>query len=616
MVEQEKRKEISLKLATFKPELEFTVSNAEASGKPLIYISQKSTINKLNFSITNKTKKEIILKNQKSKFKITFGRLLKSSEVRNIQVTTVGESWDTLFLEENNITSLSLTPKQDIDFNPSTTFTFFLNNLLASNQPTSDNFTVCYENIGVLDDDCYVIKLFLQNPPTEELKDLTQSLICDWLDRNDKIVYTTEEEEDPISNKITFYITNKGFSALVDKPFGVEKPSFKISFLTIARPDKSEANPNVGYNALTYHDLAKDIYIKPISNAKENWEVIPGYGIENQNLIWELKPLSPEVLGAGSSIEVSLENIKTYLMPYITTMYIQYTNIPGYNDGYIALSVEKKAPTPGILSFYANAVNIKPEQEISLSWNTFAVDRLVLSYFEDGKVNSFDSKKNEIELVEDSYKLKPETATSYTLTAYKLDKMIDQKQLYIAVHEDFSFTMEVTPSESAVGGKINMIWSIKGSSKDYCILNPDEHMLPLKGQKEVIAKETTIFSMTAFNNKKEVTQEKIVKVYPPTITEFSYFCLLPGRGAIIESYISWITHYADTCFIKISSQDGEIINQSVAPNGDRYKISIDNKERKRVLLTCQLICISPDGTKQIMQKKDIDINPAIIFHDQ
>lgn len=616
MVEQEKRKEISLKLATFKPELEFTVSNAEASGKPLIYISQKSTINKLNFSITNKTKKEIILKNQKSKFKITFGRLLKSSEVRNIQVTTVGESWDTLFLEENNITSLSLTPKQDIDFNPSTTFTFFLNNLLASNQPTSDNFTVCYENIGVLDDDCYVIKLFLQNPPTEELKDLTQSLICDWLDRNDKIVYTTEEEEDPISNKITFYITNKGFSALVDKPFGVEKPSFKISFLTIARPDKSEANPNVGYNALTYHDLAKDIYIKPISNAKENWEVIPGYGIENQNLIWELKPLSPEVLGAGSSIEVSLENIKTYLMPYITTMYIQYTNIPGYNDGYIALSVEKKAPTPGILSFYANAVNIKPEQEISLSWNTFAVDRLVLSYFEDGKVNSFDSKKNEIELVEDSYKLKPETATSYTLTAYKLDKMIDQKQLYIAVHEDFSFTMEVTPSESAVGGKINMIWSIKGSSKDYCILNPDEHMLPLKGQKEVIAKETTLFSMTAFNNKKEVTQEKIVKVYLPTITEFSYFCLLPGRGAIIESYISWITHYADTCFIKISSQDGEIINQSVAPNGDRYKISIDNKERKRVLLTCQLICISPDGTKQIMQKKDIDINPAIIFHDQ
>jgi len=616
MNKKEKKKEISLKLAAFKPELGFTVSNAESGGKPLIYITKNPTLNKLKFSIANQTNKKIILKSQESKFKITFGRLLTSNEIRNIQISIEGENWDTLFLEENNIISLALTPKQDINFDPSCIFTFFLNNLLASNQPTSDNFTVCYENIGILDDDCYVIKLFLQNPPAEELKDLTQSLICDWLDRNYKIVYTTEEEEEPISNKITFHITNKGFSALVDKPFGAEKPSFKISFLTIARPAKSEANPNAGYNALTYHDLAKDVYIKPISNAKENWEAIPGDGIENQNLIWELKPLSPEILEAGSSIEVSLENIKTYLPPYITTMYIQYTNIPGYNDGYIALSIEKRRPIPGILSFYADAVNIKPEQEISLSWNTFAVDRLVLSYFEDGKVNSFDSKKNEIKIVEDSYKLKPETATIYTLTAYKLDKMIDQKQLYIAVHEDFSFAMEVTPSESAVGGKINMIWSIKGSSKDYCILNPGEQMLPLKGKKEVIVKETTLFSMTAFNNKKEVTQEKTVKVYPPTITEFSYFCLLPGRGAVIESYISWVTHYADACFIKISSQDGEMINQSVAQNGDRYKISIDNKDRKRVLLTCQLICISPDGTKQITQKKDIDINPAVIFHDQ
>jgi len=506
-----KNKPRSLKIfKSFKPPIGFSIANSKAESKPLIYITQDASLNQLKFNIINQTNKKIIVKKQEAKFKITFGSLLTNGELKNLKITA--EGWDVKFVEEQN-KRWELTPINDIEFNASAIITFNLSNLTASNQPTSDNFTVYYENIGNLDDDCYIIKLFLQKPPIEELKEL--SVVCDWLDRRNNIIYTSADQKELIANKIAFFITNPSASPLVDKPFGPEKPCFKISFLTMDRPPGSEASPDAGYDVLTYHDLAKDIYIKPIGNLKDNWEVVPGYGEENQRLIWELKPLSSEILGSNASVEISLENIRTVLPPYITTLYLQYTNVPGYNDGYILLSIEKREPIPGILNFYANEANIKPNEKVNISWQTFAVDTVELSYLDENEQKIIkSSRRKEIDLSQVNFSSLPKQTTTYTLTAYARDQEKDQKQMTITVQK-LSVEFEANPLEIHSGDKSTLSWNVRGSDRDYCLFGPGEVKKELSGTMEVFPTIETTYSITGYLLNQPVSVQKKVNILPP-----------------------------------------------------------------------------------------------------
>jgi len=506
-----KNKPRSLKIfKNFKPPIGFSIANSKAESKPLIYITQDASLNQLKFNIINQTNKKIIVKKQEAKFKITFGSLLTNGELKNLKITA--EGWDVKFVEEQN-KRWELTPINDIEFNASAIITFNLSNLTASNQPTSDNFTVYYENIGNLDDDCYIIKLFLQKPPIEELKEL--SVVCDWLDRRNNIIYTSADQKELIANKIAFFITNPSASPLVDKPFGPEKPCFKISFLTMDRPPGSEASPDAGYDVLTYHDLAKDIYIKPIGNLKDNWEVVPGYGEENQRLIWELKPLSSEILGSNASVEISLENIRTVLPPYITTLYLQYTNVPGYNDGYILLSIEKREPIPGILNFYANEANIKPNEKVNISWQTFAVDTVELSYLDENEQKIIkSSRRKEIDLSQVNFSSLPKQTTTYTLTAYARDQEKDQKQMTITVQK-LSVEFEANPLEIHSGDKSTLSWNVRGSDRDYCLFGPGEVKKELSGTMEVFPTIETTYSITGYLLNQPVSVQKKVNILPP-----------------------------------------------------------------------------------------------------
>lgn len=496
---------------SFKPPIGFSIVNLKADNKPIIYITQDETLNQLKFNITNQTNKKIILKKQEAKFKMTFGRLLVNDELKSLKITT--EGWDIKFIEEEQDKRWELMPVSDIEFNTGTTITFNLSNLTASNPPTSDNFTVCYENIGNLDDDRYMIKLFLQKPPREGLKEL--SVVYDWLDRGNNIVYTSADQKELIANKIAFFITNPSASPLVDKPFGPEKPCFKISFLTMNRPPESGASPDAGYDVLTYHDLAKDIYIKPIGNLKDNWEVAPGYGEENQRLIWELKPLNPEVLGPNASVEFSLENIRTVLPPYITTLYIQYTHIPGYNDGYVTLSIEKREPIPGILSFNADETNIKPNEKVNFSWQTFAVDTVELSYLDENEQKIIKStRRKEIDLSQVNFSISPKQTTTYTLTAYARDQEKDQKQITITVQK-LSVEFEIDPLEIHSGDKSTLSWNVRGSDRDYCLFCPGEIKKELNGTVDICPTIETTYSITGYLLNKTVSVQKKISILPP-----------------------------------------------------------------------------------------------------
>ncbi|WP_437324926.1 hypothetical protein [Sorangium sp. So ce381] len=369
-------------LLTAAPPLTLSVQNAD--GKPAVYITTEATRNRITISLTNQTGAPLALKGGAAPVPeeqvarggptalyLTFGALFSASELGEFQVSAPG--WNAAFFRDD-VANWGLTPTDDLVLADEASIAIVLTNVIASGQPAPGTVTVDYYNAGAIDDDSCAAALLRENPPSGQ-RDL--SLNVGFVD--DSTVFLTRDANNPITNTLVFHLSNPSPTTPIVSPGtppGPSPPVFLLFFVCEEAP---------GYGALTTRARAADVQVKLAQVYADRWSVEPGPPGDTPT--WRLLPLTPEILGVGSaaSAEFTIENLVSELSPGITQLYIQYSNIPGYNDGAFVLSVEKRLPTPGILRFINTTPDIINQGDpVTLAWQTFGVSRLDLSYEIDG----------------------------------------------------------------------------------------------------------------------------------------------------------------------------------------------------------------------------------------
>ncbi|WP_127529483.1 hypothetical protein [Paenibacillus kobensis] len=488
--------------------------------KPAFYQSNDPAQNVLTLTVSNYTGSAVTFPAGSSKLRIGFGSLLSAAEVNAITINRDAE-WSAAQDNASRGAAVVLSPVSDVQLGVNASFSLNVTFPSISEQPASGNLTILSSGVEGTDDDENVLRFFILKPPSGKP---VLPLNAGWLSSMPAVVYVSPDSNHLLASSLGLFLSNTSDSSLAADPDSAgSNPRFLISFPTIARPGPHEPLPNPGMNALTYDDLAKDIGMRVIGDGNNNWSLTPAYGSSNESLVWELKPLTPGILGGGQAVEVMIDHIRTVLPPFTTAVHIQYVDIPGYDDSIVTLHLQKSNPEPGIMSFYSDAPNIELGDSAALNWSTFAVHSLELSYSVDGKTVVKSSDNGDIALQESGYQLPLDKTTTYTLTAYAATGENIQKQLTVTVNE-LDVSMVIQPLTLEQGGIARMTWKVTGSDQATCTLDPGGIQLPLSGSDYKLQVDaTTSYTITATNSKRQPpvsVAQTTVSVMPVHINSF------------------------------------------------------------------------------------------------
>ena len=294
--------------------------------------------------------------------------------------------------------------------------------LQVAGPPRPVTVTVDVYNLGGGDDEALETLVLVQRPPhgADKLKLLFGVT-------GDASVYVTKRGHTPIVNRLMLHIANPSpDSPIVPPDAPHHEARFTLSFVEATRP---------GYGALTTHERLGSLAVGIGQLYADRWEVEADAGANPPH--WTLKPKDPEILGIRerASVDIDVSNLISELEPGTTQIYLQYSGIPGYDDGYVTCEVEKQAPKAGILSFFSETPErIKQGDHVLLSWRTFAVERVELSYGVGGETQCRSSAKGEIPLTgEHAPRPQPYETTMYHLDAYDGNRKVDARQVTVEV---------------------------------------------------------------------------------------------------------------------------------------------------------------------------------------
>lgn len=229
--------------------------------------------------------------------------------------------------------------------------------------------------------DAPTAKVFLMRYPAEA-GDLTAVLAAAFLPAT---VYRTPSTFDKVQNVLTLRLSNLNPSGPLVTAAWVRRPTIRLSFvygndIGSLTPDDP---PNEDLNS------AFNIHVDPVATYKDGthtyeWTTTPpDSGASDTAPVWTLQPV-PEntaVLGAGSgaTAEFRLSGLSTSAPAGATLAYLQFSDFPGYSDGYITLPLAKVEPEPAIIYFdgVPNCVAALGDS-VTLEWQTFAMARVDL----------------------------------------------------------------------------------------------------------------------------------------------------------------------------------------------------------------------------------------------
>ncbi|MBW2569003.1 MAG: YncE family protein [Deltaproteobacteria bacterium] len=579
------KKDVKLEVEVVQEEQGIGFDLVNSNGDPIIYVAGDSSLNDLTFTVTNNTGNDLSLTASDSSFHIAFGPNLCVDQ-ENIQVNDLAE-WDSNYVS-GRFSYIEIKPSSDITFGDGQNLQFTLTNITSSGTSgDNDNVTIAYYSIGGFEDGSYQLPFSLADPPSTEKKDL--NLIHQFISSN--IVYLTKDSANPISNELVFSLSNPSKTGPLipdDVSWGDNTPKFTISFVYGASP---------AYGALTTTQNASDININIDKSYGNDWQINKRAG--GSTPYWELSPNpdNHEILGTGqnASIDLDITDIVTELEAGTTLMYIQNSNIPGYNDGCYALQIEKKLPTPGILSFFVLDPVIDEEDSTALSWQTYGVKSVTLQYQDEHYDEiTLNSEKREIDKGDNDkteFIVKPTHDTTYTLTAYD-DNGIqrDQKQVSIGVtlpevQIDFWATPD-TVSDFSNKRKVTLSWKIKnGEYLDDLILDNNIGNVEGKTSYEVTVHKPTRFTIRATNKQGVQSQASVIVSYYEVIEQDDGrpYCSIALAPDYSRLYLG----------CKDLDIDLDIDSQSYVMVID----SVENKVEIRTGFWPQFIVITSDGSK-------------------
>jgi hypothetical protein len=308
-------------------------------------------------------------------FYFSFGTLITADELKAAAVSVVGNSsWNRTFFPDERYWNWGVCPATDVTLKDQESVSFKITQLAAAGKPAPGQLSIDYFNFPAVLNSTKQIQVFLQNPPSGS-KDLV--LTSNFLEGD--TVYTTLDSGSPILNKLFFGMSNPSATQpIVTEPWGTNHPVFNITF-TYSEPP--------GYGALTTPKFGSDISVDIVGENKGSWE----HYRAPTGLYWILKPSesNPQVFAGGASLELEISLLRTDLPvgdTDLTNMYVQYANLPGYNDGFFSAQI-LKVPGPAIKIFYSDplALGSAPSAQGNVYWVTENAEAVS---FEGGDIGS------------------------------------------------------------------------------------------------------------------------------------------------------------------------------------------------------------------------------------
>ena len=400
--------------------------------KAVVYRTNQAEGNIVSLLVTNNSGEDIHLQQGTpiaepewtskygSAFYFTFGRLF-GPQLSKLSLTA--EGWTATFHKDPNgfYTNWGITPNKDLVWEAGQTISFSIENAITNQTIGKYNLSLDYHGLENLPDNGIPLQVPLLNPPKPGNKDL--KIQAGFVGEGD--IYISQNPSIPIFNNLLFFFTNSDPNNPIippDKPVDLSNAVFIISFVYFQ--DKNQQN---SYGSLCTPQEASEFSLNVAEFYGNSWSITANNQSEEPS--WLLQPQSPEILGTGSkaTAEFVFSRMMTTLPQGLTSMYVVYQGIPGYNSGYFTLTpIQKKLPAPS-LNFHALPSDLNFGDPISLVWTGIELSRVTLSYTElddSGKeVRVFlDSLKKEIPITTEAtgLTLYPKKSTTYTLEAYDL----------------------------------------------------------------------------------------------------------------------------------------------------------------------------------------------------
>jgi len=246
-------------------------------------------------------------------------------------------------------------------------------------------------------------KLFVQLPPGNG-KDLYEDLsIQTFINPTDPAtnpngmvprgtVYVSSQTlTPPIANRIHLNLKYNGDN--IKSWPSKTPPTFIFSFSTGSASDdltNDLTEHQEGYNPLT---TAWEIEGSIESDETDLWEIAKAQNISDDHHIspiWKVTPKSDRFFSDSPNLDVLFDHVISVLPPGNATLYVQWSNIPGYNGGVKLVDLLKGVPTPLVLSFgilndQGNLVeSLNTDLPARLQWSTFAAKTVDINWNDGG----------------------------------------------------------------------------------------------------------------------------------------------------------------------------------------------------------------------------------------
>lgn len=336
-------------LATGPGKIDVTLLNP--AGKPEVYVGQANTV---TLQLTNNTGSAIAIQpgapvnpppeSGPLVIDLYFKRFFATvAEQSALQISAT--DWTARFFgPPDPYPAWALARDTAYTWNDKETLSFKVANLTPTVSLGTYYLTVVLSNAGTTEPITASIPIGVSNAPKPGNQDLTQVVGLQVLDNK---VTITKNPDEPVKGQLKITMYNKRANAPVvasDVPWKSKPPTFTLSFAYAPAP---------GYFALTTQELAAKFSVG-LGGGSAGWKQ-PAI---DEGPVWRYEPLESNhaVLGTGTAgvVEFVVDNLVTQLAPGPAVVYLQYTDVPGYDDGFLTYLLDKQYAQMTIDSFKIN----------------------------------------------------------------------------------------------------------------------------------------------------------------------------------------------------------------------------------------------------------------------
>jgi hypothetical protein len=320
------------------PPVEVAVSNPIADNQPVVYIADASR-SVLTLTLVNQTNTTLMLKGAASVpadmndagttavVYLDFSNLLAPDKLAELSLSA-GADFRTTFFSDSKLWGLC--PDSDMAWPADGVLSITINKLLVWKAAGNAQLDVYYVNLDQPGRQFRELKLLVENPPGNK----TQANIIANVE--DPTILITPYQVPPIQNTIAVDLVNTQRTALT---VGADT----VFYLSLAYGTAP------GYGAL----MAMGSPLPGLTVTQQGgdgWDI--SVDTTGKTPLWRLRPTGKVALGTGLASTAVFE-IAGIAVPHDfvagpTTVYLQWTNLPGYRDDHTQVILQKRMPKPSV----------------------------------------------------------------------------------------------------------------------------------------------------------------------------------------------------------------------------------------------------------------------------